>query len=344
MTGPRLGFLGVGWIGRNRMEALLAAGAQAVAIADPSPENLAAALQAAPSATPLASLEAMLKLDLDGIVIATPSALHAAQAIEALNAGMAVFCQKPLGRSGDEVDRVLDAARRSDRTIGVDLSYRNTAAIQPIRAMIRAGELGSIYGIDLTFHNAYGPDKAWFYDPALAGGGCLMDLGIHLIDLALWTLDFPAVRSARGRLMAAGAPLRDRTTQVEDYVVAEILLESGAPIRIACSWRLPAGREAVISAEFYGTQGGAALQNISGSFYDFASYRHMGTSSQTLVAPPDDWGGRAAVAWAARLVRDPGYDRQSDKLLTVARLIDDIYASAETGASIDLLQLGVVGI
>lgn len=326
MSAPRLGFLGVGWIGRNRMEALLAAGAEAVAIADPITANLAEALKSAPGAEPADSLAAMLALDLDGVVIATPSALHAAQAIEALDRGKAVFCQKPLGRNSGEVEQVVAAARRSDRLIGIDLSYRHTAAIQPIRHAVQRGELGSIYGVDLVFHNAYGPDKPWFYDPALSGGGCLMDLGIHMIDLALWTLGFPAVVSVSGRLLAKGAPLVDRAGQVEDYAVAEILLDSGVPIRIACSWGLAAGQEAVISAEFYGTEGGAAIKNVGGSFYDFAAWRYRGTQAEQIVAPPDAWGGRAAVAWMERLAADPRHDPASEHLIDSARLIDRIYA------------------
>jgi predicted dehydrogenase len=324
----KLGFLGVGWIGRHRMGALLNAGAQAVAIADPSPDNFAEARKLAPNARAVTSLDEMLALDLDGVVIATPSALHTAQSIEALDRGVAVFCQKPLGRSSAEVAAVLAAARRANRRIGVDLSYRHTAAIQPIRDAVRAGELGRIYGVDMTFHNAYGPDKPWFYDPALSGGGCLMDLGVHLIDLALWTLDFPEVAAVTGRLMAGGEPLADRAAQVEDYAVAEVLLVNGTPIRIACSWRLPAGQEAVITAEFYGTQGGAAMRNIGGSFYDFAAYRHHGTATQTLVSPPDAWGGRAAVDWAEKLARKPDYDPDADPLVDVANVIDAIYEAA----------------
>lgn len=330
----RLGFLGVGWIGRHRMDALLKAGARAVAIADPSPDNLAEALKSAPNAVTVGSLDQMLDLQLDGVVIATPSALHAAQSIEALDRGVPVFCQKPLGRSAAEVEAVLAAARRANRSIGVDLSYRHTAAIQPVRHAVQAGELGRIYGVDLVFHNAYGPDKPWFYDPALSGGGCLMDLGVHLIDLALWTLGFPAVASVSGRLMAGGEPLTDRSGQVEDYAVAEILLADGTPIRIASSWRLAAGREAVIAAEFYGTQGGAAMHNVGGSFYDFAAFRHSGTTSETLVSPPDDWGGRAAVKWAEQIARDPGYSPDADRFADVTRIIDAIYEAAVPAAAV----------
>lgn len=327
----RLGFLGVGWIGRHRMQALLDAGAEAVAIVDPAFDNLAEARRLAPGAEVMPDLGAMLEQRLDGLVIATPSALHAEQATEALERGVPVFCQKPLGRNAAEVEAVLAAARKADRRLGIDLSYRHTAAVTAIRSLVEAGELGRIYAADLTFHNAYGPDKHWFYDPALAGGGCLMDLGIHLIDLALWTLGFPAVRSVSGHAMAEGAPLDDHSRQVEDYAVAELLLETGAVVRIACSWRLPAGRDAVIGAEFYGTAGGAAMRNVNGSFFDFAADRFRGTSVEPLASPPDAWGGRAAVEWLNGLA-SPGYDAEADRYAESARLLDRIYAVAARGA------------
>src|SRR5205823_9344721 len=115
---------------------------------------------------------------LDGIVIATPSALHASQCLAALERGFAVFCQKPLGRNERETRAVVEAARRADRLLGVDFSYRTLGGAEAIRELIRSGSLGRIYAIDAVFHNAYGPDKAWFRDREQSGGGCVMDLGI----------------------------------------------------------------------------------------------------------------------------------------------------------------------
>lgn len=137
-----------------------------------------------------------------------------------------------------------------------------------IREVVRSGELGRVYAVDLVFHNAYGPDKPWFYDPALAGGGCVMDLGVHLVDLALWVLDFPEVPGVSAKLFAGGEPLGGRPDRVEDYAVATLKLGTGAAMQLACSWRLQAGCAAIISAAFYGTNGGAALRNVDGSFYD----------------------------------------------------------------------------
>jgi predicted dehydrogenase len=323
---PRLGFLGVGWIGRHRMQAILEEEqAEAVAITDASPEMVAEALKLAPGARVVESLEAMLEAGVDGVVIATPSALHAEQSIRALEHGAAVFCQKPLGRTADEARAVVEAARRADRLLAVDLSYRFTEGMRRIREVVQSGELGRIYAVDLVFHNAYGPDKQWFYNPALSGGGCVMDLGVHLVDLALWTLDFPAVAGVQGTLFAEGAPLAQQPGKVEDYALATVALEGGTAVQLACSWRLQAGQDAVISAAFYGTGGGVALRNVNGSFYDFTAERFRGTARETLSTPPDAWGGRAAADWAARLAAGTRFDPAAERLVAVSAVLDRIY-------------------
>ncbi|PWG02962.1 Gfo/Idh/MocA family protein [Sphingosinicella humi] len=323
---PRVGFLGVGWIGRHRMEAIATSGAAEIAaIADPSADMTKEAAKLAPKAELAASLDDLLALGLDGIVIATPSALHAEQAIRALDAGVAVFCQKPLGRTAAEARQVVEAARRADRLLAVDLSYRHTAAMEKIRELVRSGALGEVYAADLVFHNAYGPDKAWFYDPALSGGGCVMDLGVHLVDLALWMLDFPAVTRVSASLFAGGRPLQP-SQQVEDYAVATLQLETGAIVRIACSWRLSAGCDALISADFHGTSGSGAMRNVNGSFYDFTAEHFQGTARTTLAVPPDAWGGRAAVDWARRLAAGARFDAEAERLVDVAAAVDAIYA------------------
>jgi predicted dehydrogenase len=323
----RLGFIGTGWIGLDRMRAILATGrAEAVAICEPNAEMAAEALKLAPDAALVPSLEEMLALAPDGVVIATPSALHAAQSLHALQAGAAVFCQKPLGRNAAEVDAVLAAARRADRLLGVDLSYRCTEGMRAVREQVRSGALGDVYAADLVFHNAYGPDKAWFYDLELAGGGCLIDLGIHLVDLALWTLDFPKVTGIASRLYAQGKPLEPGG--IEDFALATLDLEGGATVRIACSWNLPAGRDAVIAAEFYGTKGGAAFRNVGGSFYDFTAERLEGTRRRRLADPPDAWGGRAAARWAEALAEGTRWSGTVAGLREGASVIDRLYAAA----------------
>jgi predicted dehydrogenase len=308
------------------MKAIVDAGAVDVAaIADPSPAMIAQAAELAPHAKAVTTLDDLLEEDLDGIVIATPTALHAGQATRALARGKAVFCQKPLGRSAAEVRAVVDAARSANRLLAVDLSYRFTEAMRQIERLVHSGELGRIYAVELTFHNAYGPDKPWFYEPVLSGGGCVIDLGVHLVDLALWALDFPVVTRSSSRLFAKGEPLSKGVQEAEDYAIATLDLESGTSVHLTCSWRLPAGQDAVISAAFYGTGGGAAMRNVNGSFYDFIAERYWGTARETLASPPDAWFGRAAVDWARRLALGEKFDPTIEQCTEVAAVLDRIY-------------------
>lgn len=323
---PRLGFLGLGWIGRQRLAALVHSGLiEVAAIVDPLQVHAEQALCLAPGAIRCENLDHLLTHDLEGVVIATPSALHATQTTALVAAGCSVFCQKPLGCTAAETRRALTAARGANRLLGVDFSYRFLRGMQTIRQLIQDGAIGHVYAIELVFHNAYGPDQPWFYDPLQSGGGCVIDLGIHLVDLALWSLDFPQVTTVTSRLFAQGQRVEGKLDQVEDYAVAHLDLATGTTVTMTCSWRLPVGYDAVIEASFYGTKGGLGLRNVAGSFYDFRAERYRGTARECLHEPPDAWGGRAAIAWAQRLATKPHYDPDIEHLITVAEVLDAIY-------------------
>jgi predicted dehydrogenase len=320
---PRLGFLGTGWIGRERLRAIAASGvAHVAALADPAADCLLACADDVPDAALVRDLDGLLAANLDAIVIATPSALHAEQAVQALAAGLAVFCQKPLGRTAAETERVVVAAQRADRLLGVDLSYRHTAACAALRERIVG--IGPVHASELVFHNAYGPDKPWFRDPLLAGGGCVIDLGTHLVDLLLWLLGFPRVERVAARRWLGGRPAGDG--DAEDFCLATLELAGGAVARLACSWFSHEGRDAVIEATFRGRDGALSMQNVGGSFYDLRAELRAGTTATAIAAPPDAWGGRAAVAWARRLAAGERHDvAAGEDLIAVAATIDRIY-------------------
>jgi predicted dehydrogenase len=321
-TLPRLGFLGVGWIGRQRMEALARDGlAQVAAVADPQAEALEAAAGLAPRAGRASSLEELLEHDLDGVVIATPSALHAKQAVAALERGLAVFCQKPLARNAEETRQVAGAAERADRLLGVDLSYRHVEALRAARAAIGAGEIGRMHTLDLVFHNAYGPDKPWFTQAELSGGGCLIDLGTHLVDLALWLTGAEKVGVETARTLCL------QGYEVEDHATAELIL-GDVHARLGCSWFQPAGGECAFECTAWGSEGAVSVGNVGGSFYDFRAELWRGTGAEALAEPPDAWGGRALAAWAEQLSRSPRFDPGAGELELLAETIDDVYAEA----------------
>jgi len=324
---PRLGFAGVGWIGLKRLQAVAAAdNADIVCITDSSSDCAARALQALQGmARAAASFDEMLDEDLDGVVIATPSGLHAHQTIAALQRGHAVFCQKPLARTAPETAQAIATARTQDRLLAVDFCYRTVAGVPQLVQLAREGAIGEIFAADLVFHNAYGPDKPWFYDLAQSGGGCVMDLGIHLIDLLLLVLDYAPPAAVRSSLYSGGRLLPKPTGELEDHALAEVEFVSGATARLACSWRLSAGQDAVIEASFYGTRGSLLLRNVGGSFYEFTVEHCEGTRKRTLAAGPDEWGGRAVNTWARQLAVAPGFDGGALRLQNVSDVIDAIY-------------------
>ncbi|HLV02649.1 MAG TPA: Gfo/Idh/MocA family oxidoreductase, partial [Acidobacteriota bacterium] len=222
---PKLGFVGTGWIGRSRLASIVKSEKATVcALVDTDSEMLERGSLIAPSAERLTSFTDLLQHGLDGVVLATPNALHAEQAIACLEAGCAVFCQKPLARSATEAARVINVARLQDRLLGVDLSYRFLKGLRLAKKMIASGKFGRTFVVELTFHNAYGPDKAWFYDRELAGGGCLLDLGTHLIDAGLWILNFPEIARMTSFLFCKGHPLKDVPDAVEDYANVQLEL------------------------------------------------------------------------------------------------------------------------
>jgi predicted dehydrogenase len=332
---PRLGFVGVGWIGRHRMEAVKRAGAATVAAVTDSDAGAAHdAASAVGCATVSSNLDALLSdgVGLDGVVIATPTALHAEQARRVIERGIPVFCQKPLGRTAEECRELVELARRADVALGVDMSYRYATAVTAALDSLRAGAIGRPYAAELVFHNAYGPDKPWVRDAELAGGGALIDLGCHLIDLARLFLGDLEPVAVHADLFADGERLGPDPERVEDVALAQITLTDGRVVRVACSWWLPAGTDAVLEASFFGPVRALTVRNVGGSFYDFEALLLEGRRSERLASPPDDWGGRALVAWAERLSRDPSFDREIEQLVQVSELIDRIYGRAGCGS------------
>jgi predicted dehydrogenase len=322
----RLGFLGLGWIGRKRLDAI--AGEQnidIVALADASDAKLLAAGDAYPQAVRAQSLEELLAAGLDGVVIATPNGAHADQALRCLNRGVAVFCQKPLATTAAAAQRVIDAARRADRLLGIDFCYRHVKGMSELKRRIASGELGEITSLDLRFHNAYGPDKQWCFDHAAAGGGCMLDLGVHLLDLALWLQDFPSMRLVSSRRFTQGR--HAGKGDIEDQAYAELEQTNGAVVRLTSSWHAQIGCDALIEATLLGTRGGAVWRNINGSFYEFEMYACRGSQREWLSSGPDEWGPRALATWSQQLAQNRSFDRSAFDIARSAELIDAIYAA-----------------
>jgi predicted dehydrogenase len=239
-----------------------------------------------------------------------------------------VFCQKPLGRSAVETRSIVDVARNANCLLGVDLSYRHIPAMQQVSSLVETGALGRVFAVEAKFHNAYGPDKQWFYDYATSGGGCMLDLGVHLLDLALEPLHVPQIARVESALFSKGRRLPKLAREVEDYATASIETVDNTVINLHCSWNLHAGRAADIEITFYGTGGGASLHNVDDSFFDFVGERFNNTEKEMLRAPADSgwkWGGLATLEWVKELAAGKQFNPEIERAIRVSEIIDDIY-------------------
>jgi predicted dehydrogenase len=323
---PRLGFVGLGWIGRKRLDAIAASGAiHVAALTDADTSRIAEAKQIYSDARDIPSVEALLAEDLDGVVIATPNGAHAEQVLACLERGLPVFCQKPLATTAGDTQRVIEAAQNADRLLATDYSYRHVQGMSRLRDMIRSNEFGEVLSLDLIFHNAYGPSKQWCHDRVQAGGGCLLDLGVHLVDLALWLQSSSELRVIGSRLFAQGKPRRRASEDIEDLAYVELECSNGALVRIACSWHANIGCDAIIRADLHAQLGGASWYNVNHSFVDFNVDVFHGTRRDCIGASRDDWGPGALNQWVERLRHDPSFDSSAWDILTGARLIEEAY-------------------
>ncbi len=331
---PRLGFVGLGWIGAMRLEAVAGrtgrSGAEVVAICDVSPGRLESTARNYAGAACFQEYDEMLSraasLRLDGVVIATPNALHAPQALAARGQGLAVFCQPPLALDAGAARSLVGAARQAGRRLAVDDAYRFTEGARCLRELIAGGSLGRVFFLDAAFHNAYGPDKPWCFDPALSGGGALIDQGVPLIDLAFWLLGDPEVLAVDGSTFRASldqdAP---QGAMVEDFAAARIEVAGGAVISLAASWHAHAGQDCVIRSQVFGSAGGADFYNVAGSFYDFELARFDGSGTTIETRESRGWINRAVLHWVERLGVDPGFDPAVGRSVAVSAVVDAVY-------------------
>lgn len=324
-THPRIGFAGLGWIGLKRLQPLVHSGWDGdLVFFDPDPQAVAHTKSAFPKAKNVASFEELLNHPLDGVVIASPSALHASQTEAALRKGFSVFCQKPLGKKSDETAKLVSLADEQNLSLEVDYSYRLTEGIQQIKSTLERKQIGDIYAVEAVFHNAYGPDKPWYYNRSLSGGGCLMDLGSHLVDMLTYLFDTGEIYVKFANLLSKGRQITDEDT-VEDFAEAQLMTASNISIRLACSWKHAVGKDAAISLKINGTKGGLEFQNINGSFYDFKAEKYDQNKTETLFSDQDAWEGRTLCRWVDNIQQGRGFDPESYGLVKSAEILEEIY-------------------
>ena len=240
---PRVAVVGAGGIGRVHLNAYRQVGADLVGVADPD----AAAVDRAAREFGIEGFDnaadMLERLEPDLISICTPPGLHAEPAINALRAGVAVLCEKPMARTVEECTTMAAAAAESGSLLTVGFCHRFQPEINAIREAIRSGRIGTV----LTYRNVFagpldGVETTWFSRPALSGGGVVLDTCVHSVDLFRYLIgEVDQVRAAT----ATTATDRGPALEVEDSALLTLRSTSGVLGVIEASWRVAPGEATV---------------------------------------------------------------------------------------------------
>ena len=226
----RVGVVGLGTVGQTHLAALKYLHVPWIYGADPSPT---ARERAATFTTHcFANYRDLLSsVDLDAMVIATPPRSHRDISLAALQAGIAVLCEKPLGLTLEDCEAIADAASNSRRPFMVGFCHRFQPQVQALKELLDAGSLGAPVLVTLSFtHGLTEQGREWIVDRTLAGGGVLFDSGSHAVDLFRYLVG--EVDDAAGLTVGAEAG------GVEDVCIA--CLRSGGVLgTLVLSWKTP---------------------------------------------------------------------------------------------------------
>ncbi len=332
-------------------------GVEVVAIAGPDVERCQAVADEYSIPHVFADYRAMLDLGLDAVSIGVPNKYHAPIAIDALAAGCHVLLEKPLAIDVADGERILRAARESGRIVMLAFNRRYLANAVTLKEFIDAGTLGDIYYAKAGWTRRAGIPGfgGWFTTKELSGGGPLIDLGVHMLDLALYMMGYPRPIAVSGATYAALGPRgkgasdyadygrfpvgSDIVFDVEDLATGFVRFDNGATLAIEASW---AGYQSLrddIYLQLYGRDGGARI--AMPDYQEADSLRLFTESAGTLVevAPVLPKVGRGGYDHEVAIFIDsirtgtppPATVEQG---LAVLRIIDALYRSAEAGREI----------
>ncbi|SDP20432.1 Predicted dehydrogenase [Nakamurella panacisegetis] len=354
----KVGVIGLGWAGQQHLAAYQQIdGVEVVGLAGKETDLLAELGAKHGVQGRFDSWEEMLGLDLDAVSVAVPTFLHAPIAIAALDKGIHVLSEKPIARNGDEARAMVDAARRAGRVLDVAFNHRRRGDIGALKQIITAGELGRPYYAKASWLRRAGIPglNSWFTSRELAGGGPLADIGVHVLDFALYLLGEPKVLAVsavtyaelgpRGR-GGSGRTAADATVspfEVEDFASAFLRLEGGATLLIEAGWAGYRSPKDLMDFTVYGTDGGAELRIEGASFTPVGTLsvftESEGRNADRVVAAEPGRAHQQVVEDFVEVIRSgPAAWARHDGSLALMRaeIIDAAYLSATQNREIQL--------
>jgi predicted dehydrogenase len=274
------------------------------------------------------SIEALLEDEaVQGVIVCTPSNVHEEQTIAALEAGKFVLCEKPLALNEAGAKRVL-AHEGADERLMVGMNQRFRPDAVALKSFVSGGDLGEVFYLRAGWLNRRSPSghRTWRQRKAGAGGGALMDLGLQMLDLSLWMLDYPEPERISAHVHAGSG-------EVEDSAVILLHLAGGRVLNLEVTWALRSERERQY-VHVLGTSG-------SGSLGPLRIYKELGSGLTDLtpqLAPGREnqytASYRQQLAAFLELIRGERANESPREQAALLRITEAAYRSAQKGSEV----------
>jgi len=306
-----------------------------------------------PAELQFSDYDELLKLpELDVVSIGLPNFLHAPVTIAAIRAGKHVLCEKPLATTVAEAREMVAEAGACQRQLMVCFNYRFRDDARWLMSMREADRLGNIYFARAGWlRNSGIPGYGgWFTNKAMSGGGPLIDLGVHVLDLTLWLMGYPRAVSVSGATFAMFGPQGLKSSgrrrgpggfDVEDLAAGFVRFENGAALQIETSWgsHTRPGRDDYF-VTLYGTQGGSEMYVANYTDRDTLSFYSEESGQPALIKPNiinRAGGHELAVAHFVHCVQNNlPVESTGEQGLALMKIIEGLYESANTGWEVRL--------
>ncbi|MGG6310390.1 Gfo/Idh/MocA family protein [Paenibacillus macerans] len=288
--------------------------------------------------------------EVDAVSICTPNADHASIAIDFLRAGKHVLCEKPAARTYSEALEMQKVQHETGKTLNIGVVNRYSESVNRIRTMIRNGDLGELYHVYASFrsHRSIPGLGGAFTTKAIAGGGALIDWGVHFLDIVMYCTGDPKPLTVSGQAycklgkdmenyaflkMWAGPPKYDGTYDVDDFVTALVRTE-GPTISLNGAWAQNIGAEEMF-IDFLGNKGGIRL-NYGADF----TYYTSADGALTETTPKFNSGNMYQKEIDSFMECVQTGEKQPSHIDTVilsSQIIQAIYDSSDMGKEISIL-------
>jgi predicted dehydrogenase len=321
----RVGIIGLG-MGRHHIAGYQThPQAAVVAIADPDPARLKEIGDKYNIARRYASGEEMLAAGrLDVVSIVTPNKYHLPHTVAAFEAGCHVLCEKPMALNANEGRQMIAAAERAGKRLMINFSYRFTEQSMALKEQVDSGILGDVYFARTIWHRRRGLPGlgSWFGQKALSGGGPLIDLGVHRLDLALWLIGYPRPVWVMG--------------STYNPIASALAREKGARFDVEASWAANIAERELMETRLYGTKAGLVQRNVEET-YKFEAEIYLernGAHFDMKLHAPLRPAPSPMYHFVDCILNDKPHIATAEEGLRVMEILDALYRSAAEGGPV----------